>query len=235
MSTLLEIVRTRRQSSPKPRSISWRSVGETVQISVEVINDSSERTAPSTLVIEAAAFGAFVPTVPIARTAVGGLDPGEGREITTSVSSKALDAITQGEPSDTARRGTLRALQAVRGSHWIGNLNVYFETASKHTVERHCAFDLKVPAGEVVSLGFCVMEVGCMFHTRCSDGAWTAEVLLTGKPWCALVFVRTPGDLGKRAKVTIDVTRTRDGKVVPVEFEFQTVSGTGDRLGCITV
>ena len=235
MTTLLEAVRTRRRSTPKLRSISWRSAGEMVQISVEVINDSSERTAPDTLVIEAAAFGAFVPNVPVARTAVGGLDPGEEREVTTTVSRTALDAIAQGGPLETPRGRTLSTLNAARGTQWVGNLNVYFETAPEHAIERHRAFDLEVPAGEVVAACFFAMdENGCTFHTRCSDGAWSAEVH-TESPWCAFVFVRTPDDPGKRAKVIVDVTRTRDGKVVPVEFEFHTVSGPGEKLGCVTV
>ena len=96
--TILECERTRRQATGTPTSISWRSVGGEVQISVEVINDSSEQTAPDTLVIEAAAFGAFVPTVPIARIAVDALDPGERREITTTVSRSLLDSTTQDAP-----------------------------------------------------------------------------------------------------------------------------------------
>src|SRR5262245_64929803 len=82
--TLLECERTLRRTTAMPKSISWRSVGEMVHISVEVINDSSEQTVSDTLVIEAAAFGAFVPTVPVARIAVDALDPGEQREVTTT-------------------------------------------------------------------------------------------------------------------------------------------------------
>src|SRR5262245_2206131 len=82
--TLLECERTLRRATAMPTSSSWRSVGEMVHISVEVINDSSEQTVPDTLVIEAAAFGAFVPTVPVARIAVDALDPGEQREVTTT-------------------------------------------------------------------------------------------------------------------------------------------------------
>ena len=235
MTTLLETVRTLRQATPKVRSISWRSVGEMVQISVEVINDSSERTAPDTLVIEAAGFGAFVPTVPIARTAVGALDPGEEREITTTVSRAALDRATRDASSGTARSVFLDALTAMEGSHWIGNLNVYFETAPERAVERHCAFDLKVPAGKTIAGVFIVEEDDCTFLARSSDETWSAQVLGRGALGVAFLFVKAPGDPGKRARVTVDVTRTRDGKVVPVEFEFQTVSGRGETLGCITV
>ena len=233
MTTLLETVRTSRQATPRVRSMSWRSVGEMVQISVEVINDSSERTAPDTLVIEAAAFGAFVPNVPIARTAVGALDPGEERGITTTVSRATLDLATQVSSPGTAMRDLREFLKARAGSHWIGNLNVYFEKAPEQAVERHCAFDLKVPAGKRVGAMFIVGE-DCTFRARCSDGAWSARVLARGSGG-AFVFVQAPGDPGKRASVTVDVTRTLDGKVVPVEFEFQTVSGQGETLGCITV
>jgi hypothetical protein len=231
MTTFLETVRTRRQAVPRPRSISWRSVGEMVQISVEVINESSERTAPDTLVIEAAAFGAFVPNVPIARIAVGGLDPGEDREVTTAVSRTALDEIT-GRGAPGTRRNRLASLENLHGACWIGNLNIYFEKAPADAVERHCAFGLKVPAGKVILASFIVGESACTYRTRCSDAAWSAEVLARHT---ALLFVQAPRDPGKRADVAVDVTRTLDGKVVTVEFEFQTVSGSGDRLGCITV
>ena len=235
MSTLLETVRTRRQTTPKVRSISWRSVGEMVEISVEVINDSPRRTEPDTLVIEAAAFGAFVPTVPIARTAVGALDPGEERGISLAVARRALDRATQRASSSAVGSDLLEFMKAMEGSHWIGNLNVYLESAHRRAVERHCAFDLKVPAGKSIFALFIVDEEGCTFHTRCSDETWSAEVLTRGTQRLAFVIVRTPADPGKRAKVTVDVTRTCDGKVVPVEFEFKTVSGQGEKLGCITV
>ena len=206
-----------------------------VEISIEVINDSSRRTAPDTLVIEAAAFGAFVPNVPVARTAVGALDPGEERRIMTTVSQVTLDRATR-RPS---RRRVLSDIQdcmkAREGSHWIGNLNVYFEMAPERAVERHCAFDLKVPAGKLVSAMLIVEEDACTLHTRCSDETWSVRVLPNVTLRAAFLYVQAPDDPGKRACVTVDVTRTRDGKVVPVEFEFQTVSGQGETLGCIKV
>jgi len=237
--TILECERTRRQATGTPTSISWRSVGGEVQISVEVINDSSEQTAPDTLVIEAAAFGAFVPTVPIARIAVDALDPGERREITTTVSRTLLDSTTQDASSeatvDRINEIFNSFLQASAASQWIGNLNVYFDTAADKAVERHCAFDLKVRTGTTIVAAFIVREEGCTFRTRCSDDAWSAEILAMRSSGAAQLFVRTPGDPGKTARVTVDVTRTLDGKVVPVEFEFETVSGCGETLGCIDV
>jgi hypothetical protein len=237
--TLLECERAARQATGTPSSISWRSVGEMVQISVEVSNDSSEQTVPDTLVIEAAAFGAFIPTVPIARIAVDALDPGERREITTTVSRTLLDSTTQDASSEAARDRITEIfnsfVQASAGSQWIGNLNVYFDRASDKAVERHCAFDLKVPTGTTILAAFLVRDDRCTFRARCSDDAWSAEVVAFGSLGAAQLFVRTPGDPGKTARVTVDVTRTLDGKVVPVEFEFETVSGCGETLGCINV
>ena len=237
--TLLECERTRRQATGTPTSISWRSVRGGVQISVELINDSSEQTAPDTLVIEAAAFGAFVPTVPIARIAVDALDPGERREITTTVSRTLLDSTSR----DASSEATLDRINGIfnfffqgsAASQWIGNLNVYFDTAADNAVERHCAFDLKVRTDTTIVAAFIVRDDGCTFRTRCSDDAWSAEVLAMPSSGAAQLFVRTPGDPGKTARVTVDVTRTLDGKVVPVEFEFETVSGCGETLGCIDV
>src|SRR5262249_23917500 len=148
--TLLECEPTLRRIKAMPTSISWRSVGEMVHMSVEMINDSSEQTVPDTLVMEAAAFGAFVPTVPVARIAVALLDPGEQREVTTTVSRELLNSPTQVGSPDTTPDFLPRILNFLvenPASHWIGNLNVYFDKASDCAVERHCAFDLKVPAG----------------------------------------------------------------------------------------
>jgi len=49
------------------------------------------------------------------------------------------------------------------------------------------------------------------------------------------LFSCGPRRTGKRASVTVDVTRTLDGKVVPVEFEFETVSSAGETVGCVEV
>jgi len=155
-------------------SISWRSIGDMVQIGIEVVNHSSEETAPDTLVIEAAAFGAFVPTVPVARIAVGALDPGERREITTTLPRSLLDSTTQDDSSDAPTLVTenLNFLRTATGTQWIGNLNVYFETAPDRAIERHCAFDLKVPAGTAVTATFIARTDGsCAFRVRCSDEA----------------------------------------------------------------
>ena len=236
--TLLECEPTLRRTTAMPTSVSWRSVGEMVHISVEVINDSSEQTAPDTLVIEAAAFGAFVPTVPVARIAVDALDPGEQRAVTATVSREQLDAITQGGFPDTRPDFSVElstSILATGRSHWIGNLNVYFDRASECAVERHCAFDLKVPAGNGIVATFVVREDGCTFRARCSDEAWSAEVLPMGPSGVAQLLVRPTGEPGKRASVTVDVTRTSDGKVVPVEFEFETVAGGGETVGCVEV
>src|SRR5262249_17644939 len=231
--TLLECERTLRRTTAMPTSISWRSVGEMVQISVEVINDSSEQSIPDTLVIEAAAFGAFVPNVPVTRIAVDALDPGERREITTTVSRSQLDSITQSDAPAISPDNFFQVFQAIAGSHWIGNLNVYFDTASDHAVERHCAFDLKAPKGANVTATFIVGNDGCTFRAQCSDEAWHTEVVPMGHRGVANLLVRTPDEKGKRARVTVDVTRTLDGKVVPVEFEFETVDGCGEMMGCI--
>ena len=236
--TLLECEPTLRRTKAMPSSISWRSVGEMVHISVEVINDSSEQTVPDTLVIEAAAFGAFVPTVPVARIAVDALDPGEQREVTTTVSRELLNSATQvGSPDNTPDflPRILNFLVENPASHWIGNLNVYFDKASDCAVERHCAFDLKVPAGNGIVATFVVRDDGCTFRTRCSDEAWSAEVLPSGPSGVAQLLVRPPGEPGKRGSVIVDVTRTSDGKVVPVEFEFETVAGGGETVGCVEV
>jgi hypothetical protein len=82
---------------------------------------------------------------------------------------------------------------------------------------------------------FTVQDRGCTFRTRCSDEAWHAEVVHAPRGAYGVLLVRTPAEPGKRARVTVDVTRTLDGKVVPVEFEFETVDGPGETVGCVDV
>jgi hypothetical protein len=47
--------------------------------------------------------------------------------------------------------------------------------------------------------------------------------------------VNAPSELGSRTKACVVVTRLRDSKAVPVEFEFETVDGWGESVGCVRV
>ncbi len=227
--------------------ISWRAVAPgRVEIAVEVSNDGPEPTEAGDLVIEAAAFGAFVPFRPVARIALGSLEPGERRRVAQTVSRRLLQGAAA-MPTGTMMVHLLRRMfgpgpvdaQLVDGlSHaeWIGNLNVYFDRRPDRAVERHCAFGLKVRAGRPLAAMLVLPDVreGFEVETRCSDPDWTADVASFGTGM-ASHLVRQPAEAGARAGVTVLVTRTSDGREVPVEFAFETVGGPGETLGCIRV
>jgi hypothetical protein len=236
MTTLLEKPVVRSLPSIRRESISWRTDGDHVVISIELANYSNEPTAQDTLVIEAAPFGAFVPNVPITSIAIGSLDPGERRTESVAILRDTLDEVSdpsmQEVMADAIRMSFNVMIDPKSHLHWVGNLNVYFESAPECATERHCAFGLRVPAGSKIAAGFDVEDaVDYTFAVYASDNAWQGNVVAR-EPF-ALLLVDAPHEVGRRAKVTVDVRRTRDGKVVPVEFEFETVKGKGETLGCV--
>jgi hypothetical protein len=49
------------------------------------------------------------------------------------------------------------------------------------------------------------------------------------------ITVKTPDRVGDEADVIVQVKRLSDSRIVPVEFEFETVDGWGQSLGCVRV
>lgn len=220
--------------------VRWRGLDPTtVEVTVEVTNDGESWTEPATLVIEAAAFGAFVPGAPVARTAVGALEPGGRRQVVTQLDRRRLDIANT--PLLRQSRGLISEemaealIDAKRHMHWIGNLNVYFENARGQAVERHCAFDLRVPAGCKVAAMMIVMALAdeCSAVFESTNPQWQGQALLQGP--LGLMTVNAPSELGSRTNACVVVTRLRDSKAVPVEFEFETVDGWGESVGCVRV
>ena len=217
--------------------IQWQTLDiGIIEISIELVNGSDEATSDGMLIIEAAPLGAFVPNRPLTRVAVGSLDPGERRSVSVFVSRNALDGASPIPlPIDrTVLPKSIGAiLDATKTMHWIGNLNVYFDRDSSHSVERHCAFNLKVPAANQVAAMF-LLKDECELETSCSSPGWSAKVeCVFGHG--ALLVVDTPISKGKKSEVRVDAIRRRDGAVVPVEFEFETVEGWGEAVGCVRV
>lgn len=237
MTTLLERPAVRSLPTIRREGITWRTHGEMVYIDITLFNDSWQATSEDTLVIEAAPFGAFVPNLPLTQIAVGSLDPGERRTITAPVSRQLLDRLTQAGLPDSL----IKFHEAMQGlvdgehhTHWIGNLNVYFCSNPEYAVERHCAFHLRVPAGSIIASMFAIKDADeCTFEVFCREEGWSGKIL-SGAPH-ALLAVTTPNMPNMRSNVNVYVTRTSDGKIVPVEFEFETVDGWGEALGCVQV
>lgn len=220
--------------SLRAEKISWRIAGAFLEVQIDLDNPSSEPTEPAPLVIEVAAFGAFVPFKPGARITVPGLDPWEERRVTAMIPAEKLEGLLAPRLSRDRRiMATLRAI--LNAGRWAGNLNVYFDKAPEETVELHRALDLKVQAGEKIMFGFCVGEVGAVsMNVQSSDPAWRAEVRSPGSA-VGMLHVTAPAQVASRATIEVLVTRVSDGKTVPVVFGMETVSGEGETLGCIRV
>jgi len=233
-------------------SISWRDAGDAIEVSLGVLNLESTPNDELELIIEAAPFGAFVPGKPVARIAVGALDPGEGRNLSVRLDRTTLEQLGLGPILfESARASGAKAIvDPRRHPRWIGNLNVYFDRDPNNAVERHCAFNLRVPVATTFAAAFFVKEASpCELTTATSSPVWSATVI--GNPqvppfnplgsrrtnWhrIRLVSITTPEQVGDKATVTVDVRRLHDARVVTVEFEFETVQGWGYSLGCVQV
>jgi len=240
-------------------SICWKDAGDAVEVSLDVLNLESTPNDEQDLVIEAAPFGAFVPGKPVARIAVGALDPGESRNFTVRLDRSVLDELGLSPILfESARLSGARAIMDPRRHpRWIGNLNVYFDRDPENAVERHCAFNLRVPAATSISAAFFVKEATpCEITTACSSPHWSAmvneiprlplsprsaQVLSSMSPVrlmqrrIRMVSIATSEQVGDKATVTVEVRRLRDARVVSVEFELETVEGWGQSLGCVQV
>lgn len=215
--------------------ITWRNLGDMVELSIEISNDDFEATEPQSLVIEAAAFGAFIPHVPVARVAVGSLDPGERRTVTTTVNRRLLDPLSPALDWQGLFAEVREAfVDGATAAHWIGNFNVYFDRRPDLAVERHAAFGLKVPAGCTLFAMF-ILYGGGPFEVSLDrdQRTWTGTVKSAGT--AALLNLKCPEGVAEHCHVRIHVTREADGAYVPVEFDFETVDGWGETVGCVKV
>jgi len=207
-----------------------------VEISIELVNHSDEPTTADMLIIEAAPLGAFVPNLPLTRVAVGSLDPGERRSVSVFVSRDALDEVSRprrAHAEDFIPNKVAALLDESKATHWIGNLNVYFESDPGLCVERHRVIDIKVPAGSQLASLFVLGEESIL-ETICPNPTWKARAeVLTGNT--ALLIVDTPSESGETAEIQVNAIRRSDRATVPIEFQFETVEGWGEAVGCVRV
>ena len=87
-------------------------------------------------------------------------------------------------------------------------------------------------ANEKVWFLFCLGAEDYDMEASGSDPAWSVEVGNL-RPLGGLLVVTPPPNPGVRASVEVRVTRTSDGRTVPVLFGMETVQGEGDSLGCL--
>jgi hypothetical protein len=233
--------------------ITWATIAPgLVEIRIDLHNDADRPTEPAELVIETAGLGAFVPFRPMTRIAVGALEPGGRRRVQTVVGRAALPGQplalrSMAEALRPMLEATPEFIDLFHEAQWAGNLNVYFDRRPDRAVEVHRALDLRVTAGRPVAFMVDLPgdSVGYRVDVRTSDLSWTAQVASL-KPSAAqtmgplinsfhFLIVRPPSVAGVRGSATVEATRLRDNKIVPVEFAFETVEGPGGSLGCIRI
>lgn len=204
--------------------ILWRQLDSaTVAIEIDVENPFDEPLPPDTLVIEAAPFGAFLPRSPLASVAVDAIEPGERRRIVTEVVVLDLPESPRWEGAESET--------------WIGNLHILFSGRPDEAVERHRAFDTVIPTGQTVAFDVAIVRGG-RCRVRCEPLApgWSArldslravrtargeaveEAAVLVVEHMVIVSVRAPSAPG-RSDLVMWVTREKDGKSVPIEFEL---------------
>jgi len=218
----------------RAEKISWRIVGAFLEVQIDLDNPSSEPTEQTQLVVEVAAFGAFVPFKPGTRILVTGLDPWEERRVTAMIPAERLQAppaLPLGRAPDDIFQTYVDFRRS--GGRWAGNLNVHFDRAPEKNVELHRALDLKLQAGVPAAFVFAMDSTrGYTLEAKSSNSGWTAEPRAMG---LGVLLVTPPAQVASRATIEVLVTRFSDGKTVPVVFGLETVAGAGGTLGCVRV
>jgi hypothetical protein len=210
-SALLESVRQTMLEADlfiEREDIRFRNIAaDRVAIEIEVHNLGTERSAETTIVVQSAPLGAFVPWQPLAHVMVPVIEAGESVSVqmeTTAPLATALPpdrrtpaqlltALDREEPH--RRRGTWPAPGKARpvlasdlfqrlgrgGVHWAGNINVF---VSQTSVERHLAQALRIYPGRD-NLAMFVVGSGPDAYSFEIDGApqdWKAALLRPQDP-----------------------------------------------------
>lgn len=222
------------------RDITWRwADAKTLEVSIELRNETNVPTDPAVLVVDVAGFGAFIPFAPGTRIAVGGMDPRERRtargtipsarlprtnvRVAPSAFARLIAGIISGRAETCDETGLLR--------RWVGNVNVYFDRHADAAVERHTAFGLTVPTRSVSHFHAATMSNDLRWlEARVSDPDWAVEASLVGSSH-VLISVTSPDAGGRSCDVVVELTREPDGRTVPIEWSFDTSDTAATPLG----
>jgi hypothetical protein len=207
-----------------------------VEILVDLINLEDVPSAPDHLVIEAAPLGAFVRSWRLATVPIRSVAPGETLRVVRSVPRTELPHF---DLPRMAMDGGFGAgfpppdVDLVRTTEWVGNLNVYFDSAPEHAVEVHRALNLRVRAGRLAAIAVFApaCEAGFRADLTCMGAGWTAELVQSARGLAIISVGTSVAD--RRAVVHLNVTRLSDMHQVLVELGFQSVEGPGEVLGCV--
>ena len=199
MTTVLRADRTEAPGASlrvRRRDIEFHDLeADRVRIEITVHNESDSPSSPTTMRVDVAPFGAFLPWRTLTERPVPPI-PARGRTVvafdatrpaTTGAlgsferlpPARLLTAVAAGDDSGRGRAGLgpdLFQLLGRPGNHWVGNLNVFL---GREPVERHRAPKLRVHAGRRNLALFCV---GTVPDAYCYDlagegAAWDAQLL----------------------------------------------------------
>jgi hypothetical protein len=220
--------------------VSWRNVGQDVEITIDIIHQGAIPSKPANLIVEAAPLGAFFSGYRIAELPVPAMDPGGNRRVTILMARNSLPSLGVmnwliGETRSDPLPG--RTIDLLSSAEWAGNLNLWFDVEPARSVELHRALDLKVGAGRAAAIGLFLPPDGDADYKMAivrNGLGWTAEVVQVRERMHMLV-VGAPQRVGVRAKIALLVTRVADDYIVPVDFSFESIEGLSESLGCIAI
>jgi hypothetical protein len=218
------------------RGIRWSGgAGSPLILALEFENPDALPSAPSTVRVDVAPFGVFLPWNPLARVEVPPIAPG-GRRVVT----ETLDGDEPLPPPPASMfSGLLAAIQGLplpsgsahSAAHFVGNLNVFVSRGQP--VERHLQQAVGLRRGVPNFALFCVGDDRDDRYTFSpqADPGW--ELKIAGVEWGRPRKIRseilplsiTPPPAAESGKVSVLVTRGSTLETVPVEFELEAGSG----------
>jgi len=196
-----------------PEAISWAMEGsDHIELHIDLENLFDEPTMLTTLVVEKAPLGAFLPYRPAARLFVPILATLETKRITARIPVDDVPDLN-------------------RASEWGGSLRLYYEGAEARAVEVHRCRRLLVVPSRTTRYDICLPATDDRYRLRAisADPEWTAEVDRTrerhGPYDLRVLTVHSPVATDRLADIEVEVQRRYDGAVATLEFELMTGAG----------
>jgi hypothetical protein len=79
-----------------------------------------------------------------------------------------------------------------------------------------------------------IVDASCEIRIEADDPEWQPKTArLSGR--IQYLAVQTPNEVARISNISVLCVRNGDGKTVPIEFQFETVDGWGESVGCVKV
>ncbi len=209
----------------------YNSAPGRVRIEVEVTNLGKERSRPSPMVLESAAFGAFLPWQPLETLTVPPIGPKGTVRVVTEVDQKRLPSLEDfadvpprrlpavgldmgdREPERSWQERlspvspppeTKVVIPSKLGSHWAGNISVF---VGQVAVERHHASALRIYPGCANCANFAVgfRQDAYSFHLEGDGALWDAMLVGNGDTHVKVIEPGTWVEAVGRFAVTLQI------------------------------